>query len=337
MYGYIRDARALALKQNKTLIVGITGCMVRKTGLHGRFYESERKRKAVKNIELIHNENSLFNSDDKIFGVTDTIDFTLRIEEIHYLTKILSLIKGMEIGNDAKWNEYLQVKQSQDNPGSANIIIQTGCDNFCSFCIVPYTRGREKSRPQKDILREIEECAASGTKEITLLGQNVNSYGKETRKKLWNSEELKWMNLTPPRPANTPQGGEYKTPFRELLNTINPIKGLDRIRFTSSNPHDMTRDILSAHFELPAMCHYLHLALQSGSDEVLQNMNRKHTFEDFRLQIEYLRSRDPLFSISTDIIVGFPGETEEQFQETVRAFEICDFDFAFIARYSPRR
>lgn len=99
----------------------------------------------------------------------------------------------------------------------------------------------------------------------------------------------------------------------------------------------MTRDILDAHFELDHMCHHLHFALQSGSDEVLGNMNRKHTFEDFRLQVEYLRSRDPLFSISTDIIVGFPGETEEQFQETVRAFEICDFDFAFIARYSPRR
>ncbi len=99
----------------------------------------------------------------------------------------------------------------------------------------------------------------------------------------------------------------------------------------------MTRDILSAHFELPKMCHHLHFALQSGSDEVLRKMNRKHTFEDFRQQVAYLRAQNPLFSISTDIIVGFPGETEEQFQETVRAFEECGFDFAFIARYSPRR
>jgi len=99
----------------------------------------------------------------------------------------------------------------------------------------------------------------------------------------------------------------------------------------------MTRDILSAHFELPKMCNYLHFALQSGSNEVLKSMNRKHTFEDFRAQLDYLRSHDPLFSISTDIIVGFPGETEEQFQETVHAFELCEFDFAFIARYSPRR
>ncbi len=126
--------------------------------------------------------------------MTDAVDFTLRIEEIHYLTKILSIITGNEMGNDAKWNEYLQVKQAQDNPGSANIIIQTGCDNFCSFCIVPYTRGREKSRDKEDIVREIRECVATGTKEVTLLGQNVNSYGKETKKKLWNSEEMKWIN-----------------------------------------------------------------------------------------------------------------------------------------------
>lgn len=99
----------------------------------------------------------------------------------------------------------------------------------------------------------------------------------------------------------------------------------------------MTHDILSAHFELPAMCHHLHFALQSGSDEILKRMNRKHTFADFKAQVDYLRSRDPLFAISTDIIVGFPGETEEHFQETVEAFQQCEFDFAYIARYSPRK
>lgn len=338
VYGYIREVRRAAKKQGKNLIVGVTGCMVRKTGLLQKYYESERKRKPPKGIELISISPTrwdvagrdktmpcLYNSDDKIFGITDVIDFVVRIEEIGYLTKILSIITGEDIGNDAKWDEYLRLKQSQENPGSANIIIQTGCDNFCSYCIVPHTRGREISRSREEILAEIREVVANGTREITLLGQNVNSYGKETKQKLWDSEAMRWWT-----------SGE-KTPFRELLDEISTIDWLDRVRFTSSNPHDMTPDILDAHFELPVMCHYLHFALQSGSDEVLKRMNRKHTFADFKAQVDSLRSRDPLFAISTDIIVGFPGETEAQFQETVEAFRQCEFDFAYIARYSPRK
>ena len=126
------------------------------------------------------------------------------------------------------------------------------------------------------------------------------------------------------------------TPFRELLEKINEIDGIDRIRFTSSNPHDMTKDILDAHFDLPKMCNYLHFALQSGANSMLKRMNRKHTYEDFKMQVEYLRSRDPFFSISTDIIVGFPGETEEEFQKTANAMRELEFDFAYIARYSSR-
>ena len=282
------------------------------------------KRHGAEKITLLASSESVLNYDDELFLRSETIDFTFRIEEVAFVTKILSLISGEDIGNDAKFNEYLAVKQLQENPSSANIIIQTGCDNFCTFCIVPHTRGRETSRPQDEIVAEIQDVVTAGTKEVTLLGQNVNSYGKESRAKLWNSEELTWTNK------------EVKTPFRELLDEINIIKGLDRIRFTSSNPHDMTRDILDAHFELSKMCHYLHFALQSGSDTMLKKMNRKHTYADFKAQVDYLRSKDPLFSISTDIIVGFPGETEEEFQATVTAMRECQFDFAFIARYNPR-
>lgn len=172
------------------------------------------------------------------------------------------------------------------------MIIQTGCDNYCTFCIVPYTRGHEVSRPLGDIVGEVVESVEHhGTREVTLLGQNVNSYGKETRKNLWNAEELTWSTST------------VRTPFRELLEKLNEIPGLDRIRFTSSNPHDMTRDILDAHFDLEKCCHYLHFALQSGDNDLLKKMNRKHSYDDFRSQVEYLRSRDPLFGISTDIIV----------------------------------
>lgn len=193
VFGYVRDSKRRAKELGREVTIGITGCMVRKTGLNKHFYESDEKRTLAKNISLLENENSLFNSDDRLFGVTDKIDFTMRIEEVGYLTKILSLIRKEEIGNDAKWNDYLQTRQAQGNPASANVIIQTGCDNFCSFCIVPHTRGRELSRSKEDIVAEIREAVASGSKEVTLLGQNVNSYGKDTRKKLWDAEKMKWI------------------------------------------------------------------------------------------------------------------------------------------------
>ena len=334
VFGFMREISRYHKDHDTGLVplFGITGCMVRKSGLAKRYLVNEQwvmnneqyKRHGTKKIELINGADSLMNYDDELFLRSPLIDFTFRIEEVSYLTKILSLITGDDIGNDAKFNEYLQVKQLQENPASANIIIQTGCDNFCTFCIVPHTRGRELSRSQDEIVAEIREVVKNWAREVTLLGQNVNSYGKETKKKLWNSEELTWTSR------------DVKTPFRELLEDINSIDWLDRIRFTSSNPHDMTRDILDAHFDLDNMCPYLHFALQSGSDSMLQKMNRKHTYADFKAQVDYLRSRDPLFSISTDIIVGFPWETDEEFQATATAMRECQFDFAFIARYSPR-
>ncbi|MFZ4461426.1 MAG: MiaB/RimO family radical SAM methylthiotransferase [Patescibacteria group bacterium] len=300
--------------------------MTRKSGLAKKYLPEADGRKRPNKISLLSDANSIFNYDDELFWRSERVDFVFRIEETGYLTKILSIIWKLDIGNDEKWEEYLKIKQAQENPGSANVIIQTGCDNFCTFCIVPHTRGREKSRSIGEISTEVHEVVAAGTHEVTLLGQNVNSYGKETRAKLWNTESLTWeKNLS----------GQV-TPFRELLDELGTISGLDRIRFTSSNPHDMTRDILDAHFEIPALCPYLHFALQSGSDKILKAMNRKHTYADFKAQVDYLRARDPLFSISTDIIVGFPGETEEDFQLTAQAMRECEFDFAFIARYSTR-
>lgn len=128
----------------------------------------------------------------------------------------------------------------------------------------------------------------------------------------------------------------FRSPFRSLLEGIDSIPEIERVRFTSSNPHDMTRDVLDAHFDLRSTCNYLHFALQSGNNQMLKKMNRKHTYEAFRDQVQYLRSKDPLFSISTDIIVGYSGETDEMFQDTVKAFRECEFDFAYIARYSVR-
>jgi tRNA-2-methylthio-N6-dimethylallyladenosine synthase len=304
--------------------------MTRKTGLNKKYYDYEGRQNTTK-ISLTQTGDrvdtpTLYNSDDELFGRVDTIDFVVRIEEIGSLTTLLSIMYDEDIGQDDNFQSYLRVRQERDNSALANVIIQTGCDNYCTFCIVPYTRGHEISRLQEEIVQEcVEAVEHGGAKEVTLLGQNVNSYGKETRKALWNSEELTWATPT------------IRTPFRELLEKINSIPNLDRIRFTSSNPHDMTRDILDAHFDLDKCCHYLHFALQSGDNDLLKKMNRKHSYDDFKSQVDYLRSRDPLFGISTDVIVGFPGETEEQFENTMKAFRECQFDYAYIARYSPRK
>lgn len=330
VFGYAHEIKKLSESLGKEIAVGITGCMVRKTGIAKKFLaDTERKANGGK-ITLLPSQESVFNWDDDLLLRTEYVDFVFRIEETGHLPKLLSVATGHDVGNDEKWEEYLKMRQSRENRSSANVIIQTGCDNFCSFCIVPHTRGRETSRPLLEIVEEVREAVSAGAKEVCLLGQNVNSYGKETRAKLWNPDSLTW---------NMDDQGrtETKTPFRELLEAVGSVEGLDRIRFTSSNPHDMTRDILDAHFEVPAMTPYLHIALQSGSDAVLKRMNRKHTYADFLSQIRYLRSKDPLFSISTDIIVGFPGETEEEFVATLRAMEECEFDFVFLARYSARR
>lgn len=329
VFSYINDIKKSDNLNWKNTIIGITGCMVRKTWINKKYYELERKREATKIIQIINESQDILNSDDKIFGRNNLVDFIFRIENISFLTKILSQIFNKEIGNDEKFNDYLRIKQLQENPWSANIIIQTWCDNFCSYCIVPFTRWREKSRSKEDILEEIRNVVNKWTKEITLIWQNVNSYWKESKAKLWDIESLKWRENEISKP-------NFVTPFRELVDEINQINWLDRIRFTSSNPHDMTLDILNSHFELDKTCNYLHFALQSWDDEILTKMNRKHTYNDFRTQVENLRDKDSLFSISTDLIVWFPWETEEQFQNTIKAMCELDFDFAYIARYSER-
>lgn len=191
VWGYIREVK----KHSPHILVGVTGCMIRKTGLQDTFYTRDRNRhKALKISRLdFGDESSIFNSDDGMLITSKLVDFVFRIEEVGALPKILSLVAGQEIGNDAKIEEYLHLKQSRENPASANVIIQTGCDNYCTFCIVPTTRGREVSRPMEEIIHEVQEAVKTGAKEVTLLGQNVNSYGKETRKKLWNEEELRWI------------------------------------------------------------------------------------------------------------------------------------------------
>lgn len=195
-------------------------------------------------------------------------------------------------------------------------IIQ-GCNNFCTFCVVPFTRGREISRPIEDIQREVQYLVNQGAREITLLGQNVNSYGLD----FLNTEEV---------PAD---GG----PFVELLKVIGEIEGLERLRFTTSNPHDFTRPLADLFASQPKLGRYMHLPVQAGNNRTLERMKRKVTVDQYLERIDWLQKAVPGIAISTDIIVGFPGETEEEFEDTMRLLERVRFSFVYAFKYSPRR
>jgi tRNA-2-methylthio-N6-dimethylallyladenosine synthase len=188
--------------------------------------------------------------------------------------------------------------------------ISQGCNCVCSYCIVPSTRGREVSRPAAELVAEAQRLAADGVKEITLLGQNVNSYGRDLNPRL---------------------------PFSELLAMIDAVDGVDRIRYTSPHPKDMREDVIRAHAELPSVCEHIHLPLQSGSSTILKRMRRTYNQQRYLDRVALIREHVPDCAITTDIIVGFPGETEEDFQQTLDVVEQVRYDSAFTFIFSPRR
>lgn len=189
------------------------------------------------------------------------------------------------------------------------VSIMYGCDNFCAYCVVPYTRGRERSRPSQDVYREIQSLAGQGYREVTLLGQNVNSYGK---------------------------GLNEDIDFPGLLRKIHDIEGIERIRFVTSHPKDLSDSLIEAIRDLPKVCEHIHLPLQAGSDRVLSLMNRGYTYGEYKEKVERLRYAVPEISITSDIIVGFPGETEEDFKCTVKALQEIEYDGIFAFKYSKR-
>lgn len=192
---------------------------------------------------------------------------------------------------------------------SAFVTIMQGCDNYCAFCVVPYLRGREESRRIEEILAEVKALAAHGVKEVTLLGQNVNSYGK------------------------SPVGGHT---FAELLRAIGGVPGVERVRFTTSHPKDLTDDIIDCFRDVKNLCESIHLPVQSGSDAVLARMNRRYTSADYLDRVRKLREASPEIAISSDIIVGFPGEAEQDYQKTLDLMEKVRFDTLFSFQYSER-
>ena len=211
------------------------------------------------------------------------------------------------------WQEQREVVEHlpaiRHFPYKASVNIMFGCNNFCSYCIVPYVRGRERSRTPEDILAEVRRLAADGVKEVMLLGQNVNSYGK---------------NLETP------------VSFAELLRMVNEVEGIERIRFMTSHPKDLSDELIQAMADCDKVCKYLHLPVQSGSDEILRRMNRHYTKESYMELVRKARAAMPDITLSTDIIVGFPGETEEDFQETLDVIRKSRYSTAFTFIYSKR-
>ncbi len=204
------------------------------------------------------------------------------------------------------------------NEVSRFVNIQQGCNNFCTFCVVPFTRGREVSEHPNQILDNIKNMIATGAKEITLLGQNVNSYG---------------LDLVERGDITASSSG----PFYDILSKSLQVDGLERLRFTTSNPHDFTEDLANLYRDNPKLGRYIHLPVQSGSDRILAEMKRKVTLEEYWQRIHWLRDAVPDMAISTDLIVGFPGETEEDFQATLDLVERVRYSFIFAFKYSSRK
>lgn len=272
-------------KKNKDMMIGLCGCMMQEP-------------------TVIEHLQSNYKFVDLIFGTHNLYKFA------ELFTTALLNKKGMiiDIWKDTdKIVENLPI--SRKYPFKSGVNISFGCNNFCTYCIVPYVRGRERSRKPEDIVNEIKGLVADGVVEVMLLGQNVNSYGV---------------------------GLEEKVTFADLLRMVNDIEGLKRIRFMTPHPKDLSDDLIEAMATLPKVCHHMHLPLQSGSTEILKKMNRRYTKEHYLELVEKLRARIPDVAITTDIIVGFPGETEEDFLETMDVVDKVHYDSAFTFIYSKR-
>lgn len=223
-------------------------------------------------------------------------------------------------GYDIPLEEAVPWMQPQRNEVSRYVNIIKGCNNFCTFCVVPYTRGREKSRLSSQILEEVRFLRDRGVKEIVLLGQNVNSYG---------------LDLLPEQPSL--EGiHQIDLPFANLLEQVAEVDGIERIRFTTSNPHDLTRQLAQSFKELPKLASHFHLPVQSGSNRILSRMNRQYTREHYLERAKWLREARPDLAFGTDIIVGFPGESESDFQETLSLVEEMRYASIYAFKYSKR-
>ena len=283
VFGNLGQLKALK-KKNPDLIIGICGCMMQQEGMADKIL-------------------STFPYVNIVFGTHNAYKFP------EYLNRVKT--EGVQIkeifNKEEEIVEGLPIDRKSDV--KAFVTIMYGCNNFCTYCIVPYVRGRERSRKSEDILNEVKELVKAGYKEITLLGQNVNSYGK---------------------------GLDEDINFAKLLRMINEVEGLERVRFMTSHPKDLTDDVILAIKECDKLCEQIHLPVQSGSNNILKKMNRHYTREYYMELVNKIKKEIPGVSLTTDIIVGFPGETEEDFLETLELVKEVGYSAAFTFIYSRR-
>jgi len=301
VFGELKNTRKIR-KKNPKLIVAITGCMVRKSS--SRYSQSR----------------------DPLFNRSPDLDIALRIEELPRLAALIrELHKDYPIQEipEEQTENYFDIQAAHSSGAQAFVPISTGCDKFCTYCIVPYSRGREKSRPIPEIICECEDLVDKGYKEITLIGQTVDSYGLSK----YDQDHGTFKDL--------PEG---EIPFVYLLKQLDPLhkKGLKRLRFTSPHPRDISDQLIKAIANLSTLMPFLHLPVQAGHNDLLKRMNRPYKIEEYKDIIRRLREHTPDISISTDIIVGFCGETQEEFQAVCDLFREIEFDHAYLAQYSSR-
>jgi len=273
------------LKEKRGAIIGVAGCVAQQEGT-------------------------------RLLDQIPYLDLVIGTHAIPMLPQLLTKIEasGERICETAydQGGEYLKAVLPQKPPDKVKsyVTIMQGCDHFCSFCIVPYVRGREKSRPSREIVEEVKQLAGMGLKEVCLLGQNVNGYGR---------------------------GLEQEISFSELLERINDIEGIERIRFTTSHPKDLSEELIRAFSKLPKLCEHIHLPFQSGSNKILKAMHRGYTKESYLEKIHRLKKVCPSIALTADVIVGFPGEEEKDFEETLDLLQQVRFDDLFSFKYSQRK
>lgn len=273
-------------------LIVVNMCSVRQSAVN-RVWGATEKIKKDKVISIL--TGCILKKDKTKFK--KKFDYVLDIRDLALWPKILKDLNSKE-------KNYLEVKPRHSSSFSALVPIMTGCNNFCSYCAVPHTRGKETSRESQDIIKEAKGLIKDGYKEIWLLGQNVNS---------------------------------YKYNFPELLKKINSTPGKFWIRFSSSHPKDFSQDLIETIKGCRKITPYIHLPVQSGNDKILQQMNRPYTIKKYKALVKKIRKLIPEVNISTDVIVGFPGETKKQFKDTLNLFQEIEYDMAYINRYSPRK